>query len=272
MGENGVALELLRFAWKPNELRLLMAGLADSGPTSRAMWSRRTGIPRNHLAAVMAECERLGGCKVAGEAEGLTVNVQPVVFWRVTPMCEPREWAFAWQGVGQEKLSLSTEMPSLSEAMAVGSDFICPQAPGFRESWHPDSGSVKRSELTVDRLPVAFNVERLKSPDSGRQGWIEPETEDEAMQACSLMLGGTEEMRVWGGRWRNRWRRNADGLRKILNMVREDKAIGRKPKDGSNWGRYANDLWKRFIETSNDNGKASMCDRKESFAGVKASG
>lgn len=255
------ALELLRFGWTPNQLKLLLVALVDPGPVQRPVWVARSGVPRNHLAAILGEVQRLGGAVVEPGPEGLAIRVQPVTFWRVTPLMESHEWALAWRGVVQARLNLRTEMPSLAETMAVGN--AVGAVPGFGESWPtacPDSGRVcpdygqpvkRLNDLTVDRS-LAFNVERLKeSPESGngaRSGWVEPETEEEAMAACASMFGGPKEMRLWGGRWRNRWRSNADGLRKVLNMVREDRAVGRTPRKGSNWGRYANDLWKRFAE------------------------
>ena len=232
------ALELLRFGWTPNQLKLLLVALADPGPVQRPVWVARSGVPRNHLAAILGEVQRLGGAVVEPGPEGLAIRVQPVEFWRVTPLMESHEWALAWRGVVQARLNLRTEMPSLAETMAVRDS----DAPGFGVSWPtacPDSGQVcpdygqpvkRLNDLTVDRS-LAFNVERLKeSPESGndsRSGWVEPDTEEEAMAACSSMFGGPEEMRLWGGRWRNRWRANAAGLRKVLNMVREDRAVGR---------------------------------------------
>ena len=240
-------LELLRFAWTQNQLKLLLVAMADGGPCARAVWVARSGVPRNHLAAVLAECERLGGCKAEAGPEGLAIRVQPVEFWRVTPLLEVGEWVLAWRGVVQARLHLQTEMPSLAETMAV-----CADVPGIRAvrvASCPDSGHAVKRLNGSDLL--TFNVERLKGcPASGqeRNGWIEPETEEEAMAACARMFGGEEEMRLWGGRWRNRWRAKPDGLRKVLNMVREDRAVGRTPMKGSNWGRYANDLWKRFVD------------------------
>lgn len=256
------ALELLRFSWSPSQLRLLLVALADPGPAARRVWVGRAGVPRNHLAAILGEVKRLGGAAVEEGPEGIAIRVQPAVFWRVTPLMEADEWARCWQGVVQERLQLRTEMPSLAEsmqAMAVCGS-VPGHAPGFRVSSCPESGSLHpESGSPVKRLNgsdlLTFNVERLRDPDSGsngggmrRDGWIEPETEQEAMAACLEMFGGLEEMRVWGGRWRNRWRANPDGLRKVLNMVREDRAVGRQPSKGGTWGRFANYLWRKFVD------------------------
>lgn len=237
------ALELLRFGWTPNQLKLLLVALADAGPVERRVWVARSGVPRNHLAAVLAECERLGGARVNPSVEGLAIHVQPVEFWRVTPLMERAEWAVAWRGVVQERLQLPTEMPGLTEALAVGT------GTGFRAGFCPESGHAVKPLNDLNLL--TFTVERSKEqPDSGqgsREGWIEPETEAESLAACRQLLGETE-MRLWGGMWRNRWRANPDGVRKVLNLVREDQTAGRNPKKGSTWGKYAMWLWAHYVE------------------------
>lgn len=164
-------LELLRFGWTPNQLKLLLVAMADAGPVARPVWVARSGVPRNHLAAVLGECERLGGCKVEPGPEGLAIRVLPVEFWRVTPLMERAQWALAWRGVVQSRLDLATERPGLAEAwqqlrageLSVESSSssrtdavreACPESgsvsgvvtgfgatmPGFRESVCPDSG------------------------------------------------------------------------------------------------------------------------------------
>lgn len=257
-------IELLRFGWKPNEFRILLAALVDAGPVSRRVWLVRTQIPRSdHFENAMAEVVRLGGVRIETRAEGLCVFVLPPTFWRAKPLADETEWRAAWRGVAGEqvRMELPTEMPSLAETMAVGIDQGATESrhtiPGFREGGaekfpdfgkdFPDFGNhVKRlNDLTVDRSPLAFNVERLKAPGF-REGWIEPDSEEEAQAACRRLLGD-EEMRQWGGMWRNRWRRNPDGVRKVLNMVREDQSTGRKPSRDT-WGRYATFLWNKFVE------------------------
>ncbi len=170
-------LELLRFGWTPNQLKLLLVAMADAGPVARPVWVARSGVPRNHLAAVLGECERLGGCKAEPGPEGLAIRVLPVEFWRVTPLMERAQWALAWRGVVQERLDLATERPGLAEALgelqgagerlqvrggsSSRTDAVreaCPESgsgsgsvsgvvtgfgvkmPGFRESVCPDSG------------------------------------------------------------------------------------------------------------------------------------
>lgn len=241
------ALELLRFGWTPNQLKLLLVALADAGPVERKVWVARSGVPRNHLAAVLAECERLGGARVCPSVEGLAIHVQPVEFWRVTPLMERAEWAGAWRGVVQERLQLPTEMPGLAEALAVGG------APGFRAGFCPESGHAVKPLNDLNLL--TFTVERSKGqPESGhgsgqgsREGWIEPETEAESQAACRQLFGDTE-MRLFGGMWRNRWRANPEGVRKVLNLVREDQMAGRKPKKGGSWPKWAMWLWEHYVE------------------------
>lgn len=262
-------LELLRFGWKPNEFRILLASLADAGPVSRRVWLVRTQIPRSdHFREALAEVSRLQGAECREGPEGLAVFVRPVVFWRAKPLADENAWRAAWAGVAAEQVrfDLPTEMPSLAEAMAVGTNghltpALSPRggegeevdgvASRFSGENLPDSGKpVKRlNDLTVDRNSLAFTVERLNVPENreedSREGWIEPENERDMLAAVVRLLGA-EESRLWGGMWVNRWRRNAAGVRKVLNMVREDKARGMTPR--KSWGRHSSDLWKRFVD------------------------
>ena len=258
-------LELLRFNWKPSVIRLALVALADAGPVPRRVWVVRSGLPANHFAAALQEAQRLGVLVVELPAEGLRLLVQPVAFWKERPLTGAEEFARAWSGAAvQGRMALGTEMPSLSEALAVrttphpgpllerggeGGDNRIPVVV-------PDSGgesyripvpllNVQRS-ASSEKILEALNVERSEEPGF-REGWIEPETEAEAMAATRRLLGETE-MRVWGGLWRNRWRSNPAGVRKVLNLVREDQTAGRLPRNGSTWGRYASWLWKRFVE------------------------
>lgn len=259
-------LELLRFNWKPSVIRLALAALADAGPVPRRVWVVRSGLPANHFASALAEAQRLGVLVVEIPAEGLKLLVQPVAFWKERPLTGAEEFARAWSGAAvQGRMSLGTEMPSLSEALAVQDG--AEQETGVRSQETagayripvgvPDSGSdsyrnpvvllnVQRS-ATSEKILKAVNVERSAEGPGFREGWIEPETEEESQAACRQLLGDAE-MRVWGGLWRNRWRANPAGVRKVLNLVREDQTAGRLPRNGSTWGRYASWLWKRFVD------------------------
>ncbi len=243
-------------------IRLALAALVDAGPVSRRVWVVRSGLPANHFSAALQEAQRLGLLVVEVPAEGLRLLVQPVAFWRERPLTDAAEFQRAWQAVAvQGRMGLGTEMPSLADALAVPHRAVPHRA---EEEDRipvvvPDSGGepyrIPVAPLNVQRLTPsekileAVNVERSTGGTGFREGWIEPETETEAMAACRRLLGDVE-MRAWGGMWRNRWRANAAGVRKVLNLVREDQAVGRRPKAGSNWGRYASDLWKRFVEVT----------------------
>jgi hypothetical protein len=229
----------------------------------------RSGLPENHFSSALDEACRLGLLIVETPAEGLRLLVQPVAFWQERPRFGAEEFARAWErATAQGRMPLATEQPGLAEALAVNSE-RAGGGIGNADVAGPESGPVVPDSgggeyripvvvpLNVHRLTpsekiqnlLAVNVERLTGPGiRGRTGWVEPETEIEAMAACAELLGGREEMQQWGGLWRKRWRTNPDGLRKVLNMVREDQAVGRQPKAGSNWGRFAGDLWKRFVE------------------------
>jgi hypothetical protein len=113
-------LELLRYKWKPQALRMLLAAAADAGPVSVAEWAARSGVPRNHVLETLRECERLGGVTLEPRAgEGVAVYVQPESFWRVTECMSRAEWEQAWKrmAVGQ-RLALATESMSLGQALA----------------------------------------------------------------------------------------------------------------------------------------------------------
>lgn len=154
-------LELLRFKWKPQALRLLAAALADAGPVSVADWSARTGIPRNHVLDTMRECERLGGVTLEARAvEGMVVRVQPVEFWRVTECMGRAAWAEAWRGKSvAARLALATESMSMGEALAV------PTAAAESMSM------IGRMRAAADGVPesgTAFPNSGKDSPESGR--------------------------------------------------------------------------------------------------------
>ena len=203
-------MELLRFGWTPNQLKLLLVAMADAGPVARPVWVARSGVPRNHLAAVLGECERLGGCKVEPGPEGLAIRVLPVEFWRVPPLMERAQWAVAWRGVVQERLDLATERPGLAEALGelqgagdklqvrggsssrtvVASAMVreaCPESgsvsgvvtgfgatmPGFRESVCPDFGRPNdrdREVIEKDRSFSRLDRDRGRSSASHREG------------------------------------------------------------------------------------------------------
>lgn len=265
---------LLRYNWKPSILRLCVAALEDGGPCGKRAWAVRSGVPDNHLLPAVREAERLGVMAVEQTAEGMRLLVQPCQFWRERELAGLAEWTAAWRVTGKAPvLGLVTEAPGIAEALAVnlpGKTLTPALSHPMGEGGPPDRNPVGQPDsgdptgirsvvpLNVQRLTPsekilsAFNVERSEGTGirsaAERAGWLEPETEAEALEACAALLGGAAEMRAWGGRWRNRWRQNPAGLRKVLNMVREDQANGRIPKPGSNWGRFASDLWERFVE------------------------
>lgn len=114
--------DLLRYGWKPNELRLLLAAMQDAGPVLAGDWAVRSGVPANHLAAVLGECVRLGGMKSEARAEGICMWVQTPEFWRVREKCSVERWHEAWPGATQGRLALVTEAVGLGEALAAGHD------------------------------------------------------------------------------------------------------------------------------------------------------
>lgn len=261
-------IELLRFNWRPNVLRLGLAALADAGPVARLTWVVRTGLPENHFAEALSAAQAGGLLVAEASQEGLRLLVQPVVFWRERPKHGAEDFSRAWRaGAVQARMGLCTEMPSLADVMAAGIDEGSTEASATQAvrptGFPPDSGgglprnpgvpfNVQRS-ASPEKILEALNVERSEGPEirGARGGWIEPETEREALAACRQLfsIGNPSEMTRWGGRWTNRWRSNPEGLRKVLNMVREDQANGRQPRPGSTWGRYASDLWDRFVES-----------------------
>lgn len=253
-------LEALRFEWKKNELQVLFAAMADAGPCDVAQWSVRSGVPRNHVATALRGLEQAGAVKIEPRVpDGLCVFVTRPEFWRVREMVSRPEWLDSYGSPAQLRLGLVTEAPGLAQALGDAGGVAGGALDGFRNpEGLPESGeasgirnavpfNVQRSTPLKNSLE-AFNVERSTGASEIRNGWMEPESEAEALAACALLLGGAAEMKNWGGRWRNRWRANPGGLRKVLNMVREDQANGRAPNKGSNWGRYASDLWDRFVE------------------------
>jgi len=244
-------LEILRFKWKPLEMRLLLAALHDKGPVQLDVWSRRTGIPRNHLLDTVRETERKQGIMVEMRPEGLWVGVQPPAMWKERSLLDESDWKQAWQGASQERLSIASEMPNLADALAVTGSPSPPES-----GWvDPESGADNRNPVpsfNVQRLTPqkgseeAFNVERLTEPTGIRMGgWMAPETEAEAMTACKALLGA-DDMRLWGGRWRNRWRENSAKLVRVLAAVRQEQMEQRKPS--KSWGACASDMWGRFAD------------------------
>lgn len=180
---NTLCLELLRFKWKPQALRLLVSAMADAGPVSRARWVVRTGIPANHLIAVMQEVQRLGGCKLELSEEGVAVRVQPVSFWRVTPLVEAEEWSQSWRGNGVTKLDLATEARTLADALsAVLSDGASPSRnTGSAVPALPDSGSdmpgFRATPRASDRdrsvlIEKERSLSRLPDRDRGDRSWL----------------------------------------------------------------------------------------------------
>lgn len=144
------AIELLRFDWSRTQQRLLLAALADAGPVSKHVWAVRSGVPRNHVLPTIAECERLGGLKQELKAEGIVLLVQPVSFWRVTPLAEAAAWLEAWRNVAQERLALVTEARSLAEAMTemrAAVEGRLPEADRNPVGTRPESGGADRNPV-----------------------------------------------------------------------------------------------------------------------------
>ena len=216
-------LELLRYGWTPNQLKLLLVAMADAGPVARPVWVARSGVPRNHLAAVLGECERLGGCKVEPGPEGLAIRVLPVEFWRVTPLMERAQWALAWRGVVQERLDLATERPGLAEAWQQlragelsgesGSSSrtvlvreACPDSgsvngvvtgsratmPGFRESICPDSGRPNDRDRDREVIEKRIDLSRV-SRDRGATADTSPRPSPHAAHAEREKRSGGRE-------------------------------------------------------------------------------
>ena len=174
-------LELLRFKWKPQAVRLLIAALAEAGPVSRARWVLRSGIPGNHLIAVMQEVQRLGGCKLELSEDGIAVHVQPVSFWRVTPLVEAQEWAQSWGDIGTTKLDLATEARTLADALsAVLSDGASlTRNTGSVGPVLPDSGSdmpgFRATPRASDRsvlIEKERSLPRVPDRDRGDRTWL----------------------------------------------------------------------------------------------------
>jgi hypothetical protein len=254
-----MTLEILRFNWKPSVIRLLLAAAVDAGPVAAQTWARRSGVPRNHLLPAVREAERLGALAVEPLPEGLRLLVQRVEMWRERPECSAEEFSRAWgRAVEQLRMQLATEMPGLGEALAA-----IPESGGAQNRnpvTLPESGGLrtKVSTLNVQRSPLsgkgsskALNVERLTEGTGIRwDQWEPPETEADALDACRLVLGDSEEERAremvnWGGRWRMRWRREPEKMRRILAAVVEDRKRGFVPD--KTWGAHASDLWERFV-------------------------
>ncbi len=176
------SLELLRFAWTPSCLRLLLAAGSDAGPVQLHVWAWRAGLPRNHVKAAIVECERLGGLKQEARAEGLALFVQPVEFWRVTPLMEARDWAQAWHGVAQSRLALVTEAPSMIEALheAMGSVAEGQRGKGEKGISSPESGAAhgvhhRNPELSPCAAPPESGGSRdhVQDHDSGSPNMTE---------------------------------------------------------------------------------------------------
>ena len=176
-------LELLRFKWKPQALRLLVAALAEAGPASRARWVVRSGIPGNHLIAVMQEVQRLGGCKLELSEDGIAVHVQPVSFWRVTPLVEAQEWAQSWGGIGTTKLDLATEARTLADALSsvLSDGASLTRNTGSVGPVLPDSGSdmprFRATPRASDRdrsvlIEKERSLPRVPDRDRGDRTWL----------------------------------------------------------------------------------------------------
>ena len=75
---------------------------------------------------------------------------------------------------------------------------------------------------------------------------LQPEipTREKELMTLAVEVLGKPIMDQWGGRWRNRARKNPGKLERVLNATREDQKRGIKPR--KDWGAYANDLWGRF--------------------------
>lgn len=158
------SLEILRFAWTPSCLRLLLAAGSDAGPVQLHVWAWRAGLPRNHVKAAIVEAERLGGLKQEARAEGLALFVQPVSFWRVTPMMEAADWSVAWHGVAQSRLALVTEAVGLHEVLADGAHGVG-RDQGSTESRPTSSPESGERRPQVHRNPVGFSAPM--APESG---------------------------------------------------------------------------------------------------------
>lgn len=187
--------EVLRFNFKPRGLRLVLAAMADPGPSSHFNWSLRSGIGTRHLAEIISQLIDLGIIAAQPAAEGMKLLVQPVEFWRERPICRRDVWIQAWANVArQTRLDLVTEWDGLPEALAnaaranvagdpeaayvaggkvdktvnkslpeSGTPRFGEQSPRFGEQKVPESGSpcttragdVKRNDVTVRYVPSA---------------------------------------------------------------------------------------------------------------------
>jgi len=77
----------------------------------------------------------------------------------------------------------------------------------------------------------------VKHPERGisRADWLERE--------C-LETMGTDEMKFWGSRWRQRIEGNPDKLERVLADLRVQQKEGKAIR---NAGAYAEHLWKEFV-------------------------
>lgn len=217
------AIELLRFDWSRTQGRLLLAALADAGPVSVRAWAVRSGVPRNHVLPTIAECERLGALKQELRAEGIVLLVQPVEFWRVTPLADAAAWSEAWRNVAQERLDLVTEARSLAEAMASmraaadGKGADRNPVGGQPESGKADrnpigvctsfagtsSETFRRSDVLDQKRITSKRGELSEARDTSPQGGEGEERSARSGDPCSLQ----ERVRLFVGErdWRRYW-------------------------------------------------------------------
>jgi hypothetical protein len=115
-----ILIALLQHDVNGKALRLIVAALMDAGPVSKTDWAARAGLPQAHFARTLAEAERLKIIEARAEADGLKLFVRPPAFWRVTPLVTDAAQASAWvKPQAQARLSISTEAPDLTDALAL---------------------------------------------------------------------------------------------------------------------------------------------------------
>jgi hypothetical protein len=168
-----VAVELLRFKWKPCELRVLLAASFDPGPTSQRDWQIKTGVPANHLMETIVELERLRGLSIQAVDPGLVLRVLPVSFWKAKPIVDPPVFLKAWPpNIGQARLDLVTEAPSLTEALcAVSVSGSSTLASALRPiDGRNSSTATSAPALTPSPVPAVLPESGAVSPESGSFG------------------------------------------------------------------------------------------------------
>ncbi len=128
------SLEILRFDWKPNELRVLLVALCAPGPAPKAAWLARTQIPRGDKLLEAIDSLREARAVVPQfQPDGIVVQVQPATFWRVRETATREDWLQAWGPASEQmRLGLVTETPGMSDVLAVN----CP------DSGRPESGQL----------------------------------------------------------------------------------------------------------------------------------